>query len=259
MKYDVADYSINKRYENISFGDLILFKRNLNDKKWSAGINISQECDNIIRIQEFVKDDEDKYVEDIARKNSEYTLLRMELVEIDDKNQEDLLKKKVDSIWPIEINGVYYTLVPTYDVIRLDTDILDLCSLNLNGKASLGANVNEALKLKSYHSKIYFDKFIVKVNTKINDRYEKLFSSEISGHSQQEAAAAQAEVDENDDYYESNFWRNILLSLSFQVGYDGKGFALERICRIESKRSLRLVYQYINNLGRIGVSITPGV
>jgi len=249
MKYDVADYSINNRYENIGFGDLLLFKQNVRDEEWSAGINISQECDNILRIQTIKKG--------VARKNKTYTILKMVAKEIAIENLDELYGKKNDSIWPIEIDKKYYALIPTHDIIRIDTDIVDLCSLNPDGKSSLNANLDEALRFKAYHSKPYFKDFLNMVNNKIKSRFDALVNNDDLEKAQQEAAISMVEAD--NDTIKIGLYKDLILSLSFQVGYNEDGFMLMRICRVESKRSLRLAYYYLNDLGRIGIDTTPGI
>ena len=55
LVYNIADYSINKEYNNPSMGDIYIFTEAKSKKKY-AGMLISQECSIVIRMIKYPDD-----------------------------------------------------------------------------------------------------------------------------------------------------------------------------------------------------------
>lgn len=80
LLYNVADYSINKEYNNPSMGDIYVFTEARSKQRY-AGMLISQECSTLIRL--------DKYPDNIKRKADELLLLLFDIVEIKEESIND--------------------------------------------------------------------------------------------------------------------------------------------------------------------------
>ena len=229
LLYGVADYSIIIKYCNPSMGDIFIYTE-ASGKKQYAGMLISQECSLIIR--------KNKYVEKAARNANELLLLIFEIVEIN-KDIDDKLIKELDTcIWPIKINDKIYLLKNTKTSMYIDSDILDLCSLNSDGQARINYNI-DVLEYKNIHSKEYYNDLKSRLIEKINN--------------------VRAQIAENYNLQKDSIdVGNVILSLAFGVSFNGD-FILQRICKIDEKRTLHIIHEYLNGIGKIPLSIAPNL
>lgn len=226
-KYRVANYLNNKLYKDISLGDIIVYTEPNNKLKF--GVVISRECDCVIRI--------DKVKETPRRALEEYTVLLLEHSELTEKLIDDICDKDYFNkhILPISYNGKLYSLKPTEKVRQFSTFILDLCSLSDIGQAII--NYKDDFKAyKSYHSEIYY-----------KDEFGKLLNDEMSKYDIYNYIAKEENI---------KILRNKLVSYDYGVKFENEKFSLERICRLESKRTVLTIQNYIHNISLIGAD-TP--
>lgn len=227
LHYSIADYSVNKRYENPNMGDIYLFTESKNNKEY-AGLLISQQCNMVIR-----KDD---YTKLAKRKDMDFLILLYDKIEIneDSVNKEDKGNKLDAHIWPIKIDEKMYLLKSIGKSIYIDSALMDLCGLNSEGTADSRYDAT-ALNYKSAFSQEFYCKFKDDFQKRLDDIGSK--------------AIRQCGIDKDN----SNI-RNMAISLTFGIVYDNT-FSLRRICRLDEKRTLHIIHEYLGNIGRIGVSL----
>lgn len=229
LLYNIADYSVNKEYNNPSMGDLYVFTDAKSKKKY-AGMLISQECSIMIRMV--------KYPDDIKRKADELLLLLFDIVEVSEESIKGVIKKLDDCIWPIKIDGKICLLQNTKRSMYISPEILDLCGLNASGKANIQFE-EEGLEYKSVYSREYYKGFKQMVETKIADTVERVIkANEIQG------------VEDT--------IKNMIISLAYGVDFNGN-FEMQRICRIDEKQTLHTIHEYLNGIAKIGLQVIPNL
>lgn len=228
-KYRIANYLINKLYKDISLGDIIVYKDPNNDINF--GVVISRECDCVIRLN--------KIKEAPRRVANEYTVLLCEANEITTSLISSLKDKDKDyinrCILPIEYNNKLYSLKPTEKVRQFDTFILDLCSLNENGQASI-LYTEEFKDYKSFHSETYY-----------REAFRQCIETEMNRYNDYEYIAKSDNI---------TVLKNALISYNYGIKFENSKFCLNRICRLECKRTLLIIQNYIHNISLVGVD-TP--
>lgn len=227
--YNIADYSINQRYENPAMGDIYVFTEARSKKRY-AGMLISQECSMMIRMESFP----DK----IGRKANELLLLLFDVIEITEENVKRFIKKSNDCIWPIKINEKTCLLEGIKRSMYVRPEVLDLCGLNSSGEARLQFDVKN-LDYKSVYSQEYYKNFGQDVGRKIQEISEQVI---------------QANGIESP---ESNI-KNLIISLAYGIEFDGD-FKMQRICKIDDKQALHIIHEYLNNIAKIGLQVMPNV
>lgn len=223
MLYNVANYSVNQKYINPSMGDIYVFIDARNNQK-CAGMLISQECSTIIR--------KNKFEEAPMRSANEFLLLLFDIVEISASTIDDNILKNLDCcVWPIKINERTCLLKNKNRSMYIKPEILDLCSLNSDGKAKISFE-KEALQYKSVYAKEYYKDFDSVMKKKINDVVQ---------------AATDANIIKRKD---ANI-RKMIVSFAYGIRYRDN-FELQRICKVNEKHSLHIIHEYLKGIGKIG-------
>lgn len=120
----------------------------------------------------------------------------------------------------------------------INSEILDLCGLNIYGKANIQIE-KEALEYKSTYSRKYYKKIQERVEKKIKETVLNVVQmNEIAG-------------------IEDSI-KNMIVSLAYGVTFDGN-FELERICKIDDKQTLHIIHEYLNSIAKIGLQVIPNL
>lgn len=229
LLFNVADYSVNKEYNNPSMGDIYVFTEARSKQRY-AGMLISQECSTMIRL--------DKYPDNIKRKADELLLLLFDIVEIKEESINDYTKKLDDCIWPIKIDEKICLLKNTKRSMYIDPCILDLCGLNASGKAKIQFE-EESLEYKSVYSREYYKDFRQNIEKKIEDTISRVLQTR------------GIETTENTV-------NNLIISLAYGVEFK-EDFELQRICKIDEKQTLHIIHEYLNGIAKIGLNVYPNL
>lgn len=229
LLFNVADYSVNKEYNNPSMGDIYVFTEARSKQKY-AGMLISQECSTMIRM--------DKYPNNIKRRADELLLLLFDIVEITKESINDFAKNLDDCIWPIKIDEKICLLKNTKRSMYVTPEILDLCGLNTSGKAKIQFE-KESLEYKSVYSREYYKNFKQTIEKKIESTVAQVIQTR--GIETSEAAV-----------------NNMIISLAYGVEFK-EDFELQRICKIDEKQTLHIIHEYLNGIAKIGLHVFPNL
>lgn len=229
LLFNIADYSINKGYNNPSMGDIYVFTEARSKKKY-AGMLISQECSIMIRMQ--------KYPDNINRKADELLLLLFDIEEVTKENIDKVSKKLDDCIWPIKIDEKICLLRNAKRSMYICPEILDLCGLNASGESKIQFE-EEGLEYKSDYSREFYKDYRQIVENKIEDAIVKVRPKEV------EIKATEEDI-----------IKNMIVSLAFGVEFK-ENFQMRRICKIDEKQTLHIIHEYLNGIAKIGVNINP--
>lgn len=229
LLYNVADYSINKEYNNPSMGDIYVFTEARSKQRY-AGMLISQECSTLIRL--------DKYPDNIKRKADELLLLLFDIVEIKEESINDYTKKLDNYIWPIKIDEKICLLKNIKRSMYIDPCILDLCGLNASGKAKIQFE-EQSLEYKSVYSREFYRNFRQNIEKKIKDTIFRVLQTR--GIETIEDAV-----------------NNMIISLAYGVEFK-EDFELQRICKIDEKQTLHIIHEYLNDIAKIGLNVYPNL
>lgn len=229
LLFNVADYSVNKKYNNPSMGDIYVFTEARSKQRY-AGMLISQECSTMIRL--------DKYPDNIKRKADELLLLLFEIVEIKKESINDYTKKLDDCIWPVKIDEKICLLKNTKRSMYINPEILDLCGLNASGKAKVQFE-EESLEYKSVYSKEYYKNFKQTIEKKIKDTISQVIQTR--------------GIEASEDAV-----NNMIISMVYGVEFN-EDFELQRICKIDEKQTLHIIHEYLNSIAKIGLHVYPNL
>lgn len=229
LLFNVADYSVNKEYNNPSMGDIYVFTEARSKQRY-AGMLISQECSTMIRL--------DKYPDNIKRKADELLLLLFDIVEIKEESINDYTKKLDDCIWPIKIDEKICLLKNTKRSMYIDPCILDLCGLNSSGKAKIRFE-EESLEYKSVYSREYYKDFRQNIEKKIEDTLSQVLQTR--------------GIEATEDTV-----NNLIVSMAYGVEFK-EDFELQRICKIDEKQTLHIIHEYLNGIAKIGLNVYPNL
>lgn len=254
-KYSIIDFSINKYYKDIFTGDLFKFslKTETDEIIVKYGMIISKSCHLLLRnkgrslhnkkVSILLLEREDR-VEFLSKNNSKMKAWR------DQQNSGA-------AIWPINVEEAEPT--PKFDVLvnkckllYIDDFILDLCTLNSEGKIILTADgrpkeIEEALKFKSYYSDKYFEKFNIfeKFNNGLKNNILK-FSSKNEDNLEPEEKAKLDEILLNELCKENS-------NIEFKIENNEILLEVERIGRIYEDKALLLFQKYISDVSNRGI------
>lgn len=229
LLFNVADYSVNKEYNNPSMGDIYVFTEARSKQRY-AGMLISHECSTMIRL--------DKYPDNIKRKADELLLLLFEIVEIKEESINDYTKKLDDCIWPIKIDEKICLLKNTKRSMYITPEILDLCGLNASGKAKVQFE-EESLEYKSVYSREYYKDFKQTIEKKIEDTVSQVIQTR--------------GIETSEDAV-----NNMIISLAYGIEFK-EDFELQRICKIDEKQTLHIIHEYLNGIAKIGLHVYPNL
>lgn len=230
--FNIADYSVNKTYNNPALGDLYVFTEARSKQRY-AGMLISQECSTVIRML--------KYPHNINRSAKELLLLLFNIDEIKEENINDYFKNSNipdDYIWPVKIDEKICLLKNTKRSMYINSDILDLCGLNASGKAKVEFE-KESLEYKSAHSQKYYENFENDIKQKIADTISEV----------KKARGIESSEDVIND---------MIVSLAYGIEFK-EDFDLQRICKIDEKQTLHIIHEYLNSIERIGLNVYPNL
>ncbi|MDF2985216.1 MAG: hypothetical protein K0R50_726 [Eubacterium sp.] len=259
-QYAIVDYSVNKYYYDISTGDIFRF-RNFDSSNWEYGVLISQSCSCVLRIQ-------GNDINNIQRSSNQMQLLILNGNQIKDDYSNSELRDIRNNIWPIKIDGQVLMLTPTSQIITIDDAIIDLCTLSINGQANLNFNVEDIKNYKPFHSIKYFESFKQKYfgdefkmqGELLISKYEDTLRNFFEQYNSEVACASEC------SYYtrigqETNNIRNEIfnktISLKYNLNFHDNSFDIVRIGRLEPKRTLILIQDYVYNLSKAGADPIP--
>lgn len=150
--WENVDYSINKFYKDFTTGDIFKVKF-VDESSERYLLIIENACDCIIRNQ--------KNINDISRRRNMIKVLILEKNEITQENQNELTDENI--IFPIK-DGDVCCLKNTGLVATIPELLLDLCTLNENGKCEIEYEQSIISKYKNH----FFEAYIKKPETKQN-------------------------------------------------------------------------------------------
>lgn len=230
MLFNIADYSVNKEYNNPMMGDVYIFTEARSNKK-CAGMLISQECSTVIR--------KGNFSEKPRRTANDLLLLIFDIVEISEENLVDRIISKLDNcIWPVKIDGKVCLLENTKKTMYVNSEVLDLCGLNADGKANVQYD-EKAIEYKGVYSQEYYKDFKMYIKQKIEDVTNQVKQG-------------------NGIKRKDNNVENMIVSLAFGIVYK-ENFELQRICRVDEKHTLHIIHEYLNGIGKIGLPVVPNL
>ncbi|WP_160043661.1 hypothetical protein [Paenibacillus sp. USDA918EY] len=241
-EYGLINYSINLNYSDIMTGDLFVFNTfNPDIKKY--GILVTTDCDLPVR----PKGNE---IKESNRNAKAVTLLLCDSIAYSETNEE--FKKAMedeDVLWPIYHENQHLLLIPDTksELLTTDSRILDLCSLNKDGSANLLINEDIIKNYKTYYFNDYY-------KNNLNIWMNKVF--EISNYIPQEMVVKEGAVAATD----SNQLISLMAGLKYSIklNYEDKKFEVQRIGRLETRRTLQLIQTKVNHMSRIGLTSVPG-
>jgi hypothetical protein len=253
--YGIADYTVNFHYKDLATGDLFRWK-DRKSNEWKYGILISQECDNIIRMPL-------NKISDIPiRKNKTMQLLLLNEIEIP-KNQgisnncfKKLENKIASRIWPVKIGDVFMSFGLQPNIKLIDSEILDACTLNSEGNCVIGLKndeLNRAIELKSYHSGKYFKDFF-------SNQYWREFNQDVnlSMSFYRDIFYQKTDIskEEQAGYFEDvkDRLREFIIEQKVGFKFHENTFIIQRICRIEAKRTLIAIQDYVYSMSKTGAT-----
>ena len=120
----------------------------------------------------------------------------------------------------------------------VNSEILDLCGLNADGKANVQYD-EKAIEYKGVYSQEYYKDFKMYIQQKIEDVTNQVKQG-------------------NGIKRKDNNVENMIVSLAFGIVYKGN-FELQRICQIDEKHTLHIIHEYLNGIGKIGLPVVPNL
>ncbi|MGK8612925.1 hypothetical protein [Brevibacillus agri] len=260
-EHGLLQYGVNTTYKDIMTGDV--FKIVLNEQNIvKYGILITADCDLLIR---FGKD-----IKEIKRKGHAASLLIFDGIPLEHEIAQQLIKDG-KGLWPIkdEDNYVLINIEERPIMMNVDLRVLDLCSLNKNGWASLQPLEEEFINYKTYFFENYYREELSEwiANILNIDQYLP------KGHQFGSSAAASKEgaelkIEDIEGAKDEVFLGQtdaIKELLGVLIGYkyfiklnqEEHRFELRRIGRLEMSRTLQLIDNNLSLISRIGVPTNP--
>lgn len=252
LPYSIIDFSINKYYKDIYSGDLFAIET---PHKKRYGVIVSKSCDMIIRGNEKPKRSLSKgkvallmFDEiEIQLKPIDGEITRKQINE-QQKNINDAMQKG-QAIWPIKITGDISIGMEAKktELEYIDDFILDLCSLDEDGKAKTNYNKEDALKYKNHFSKKYFQQFDIKekIDKEAKKDLMELFSFD----------SVNVEENENKIFeilFKSRLKENTDIQYEILDNNELK-FNVTRIGRLSEDKSLLLYQKCLFDLSKRGI------
>ncbi|MCY9661292.1 hypothetical protein P5G65_01425 [Paenibacillus chondroitinus] len=245
-EFGLVDYSVNYTHQDIMTGDIFslnLFEQGGGEEVRKYGILITAICDLPLRFSEKISDG-------ISRNENWVTLYLFDAKPVNlvvEKLKGDFAGKY---IWPIMDTGqadTYYALIPTKSAINIDASLLDLCTLNQNGHASI-ATIPEGspvFDFKTYHFKEYYETHL------------KSWSQSIINIENYFSLGANPALRGTEDTILQ--YIPVLAGLKYSVKLDveGQKFCAQRIGRLENSRVQKIIQGNASSISRIGTDINP--
>lgn len=239
-EYGLVDYSINHTYEDLSTGD-IFFLGQSGDNVKNYGILITANCDIPIRFGG------KKFSEGVKRNEEMLSLLLFNSSDIDVMKDKIIQDKMNKLIWPLyesrDGEDQLIVLEPLDKVVQLDSRIIDICTLNKYGKAYLDISEEQFSKYKTVHFMEYF-----------NNEIRGWLKDITSIHHYVEEKEMLENMDKNVDKY-----TELMASYKYNIKLDinEKVFNIQRVGRLNSGVTLKLLQTYANKIGRFGIESIP--
>ncbi|WDV06732.1 hypothetical protein [Lysinibacillus irui] len=237
-EYGLIDYSINTTYEDLQTGDIFNLKLH-NDEQQYYGVLITANCDIPIRFGK-------KFTEGTQRNEEYMSLLLYTPIEIE-QAKKDLINDTANKyIWPVIERGnsdMFIALKPSEKVIHVHSNLLDTCTLNKEGKACLDYKKEEFEKYKSYNYILHFESVL-------KDWVTDIFNV---SHYTNNPTLVEDMNGKSKQYLELLSGYKYLVSLDIST----KEFKMERIGRMSSNHSLKIIQNYANKISRLGVESIP--
>lgn len=123
-------------------------------------------------------------------------------------------------------------------VMYVNSEVLDLCGLNADGKANVQYD-EKAIEYKGVYSQEYYKDFKMYIKQKIEDVTNQVKQG-------------------NGIKRKDNNVENMIVSLAFGIVYK-ENFELQRICRVDEKHTLHIIHEYLNGIGKIGLPVVPNL
>lgn len=157
--WENIDYSVNSLYKDISTGDI--FK--ISQEKEMYALVIENACNCIVRNQ--------NNLTDIRRRIDEIQVLIFE--EIKDIEENELIRNIQEGkiIYPIKCDKKIKILKSTGEIKQISPYILDLCTLNEEGRCIIDYSKEEIEKYKSY----YIEEYLKRINSE-KEQTSKIFN-----------------------------------------------------------------------------------
>jgi hypothetical protein len=251
-EFGIADYSVNYVYKDIQTGDIFKITPFDNPTKPLYGILITPNCDLIVRFQ-------NKNTKKVNRKLTTATLLTMSQSPLN--NSPGTIKNLIDwesngsCIWPIKDNDEYHilNLFAKNNLFSIDSEILDLCTVNKEGWANISHFNPAFIEHKSYHFKEYCENHLDAWLENFNDTNTYFPENRINWL--QTNAAATTDIC---DYFE-NSALPLLVGLKHGIKLNINKHRLEvcRLARLDENRTMRIIQEYYNRMSRHGQSKQP--
>lgn len=167
-KWENIDYSINKLYKDITTGDIFKLKLAREEKECYIMI-IENACDCILRNQ--------KNIKDVSRKakDANIKVLLFERENISNIKEKELVRllNSGEIIFPVKEENDIYCLRNTGKEMKISSLLLDLCTINPEGKCFSHYDEEIIKKYKNY----YFEEYINKPEIKKYIKELQLFSN----------------------------------------------------------------------------------
>ncbi|WP_188399547.1 hypothetical protein [Sporomusa sp. GT1] len=260
-EYSLLDYTVNHLNRNIMTGDIFCLTPFDENGKQYFGILVTPDCDLVVRMinSEFKP-------QSLGRKADFASLILLEGHEVDISNssskefkwvKEGKRKNSEELIWPIKYTNEQQK--ETYNVLisgnsnkiqLIDSRILDLCSLDKEGWAKLASDIVQVQPYLTYHFEQYYDNVLKNWIKGVND-IKSYFPHD--GY-EDEIAATQKIESENDSKI-----LNIFAGLRYFVSLNlqQNRFEIQRIGRLDMRRTLSLIQSHTSQFSRVGAQNLP--
>ncbi|PZT55626.1 hypothetical protein [Paenibacillus silvae] len=245
-EYGLINYNINFSYNDITTGDLFMLKT-FNPESEKYAILVTPDCDLPIRPKK-------NEVTDCSRNAKIATLLLCDSIEFGDDAKFKTILEKGDGLWPIKHNNKYLLLIPDTknELFITDSRILDLCSLNRDGYANLSVDREVVRNFKSFYFNDYYERNLslwLKETLDINSYIPSHVNLDVKL-----SDSSQVEDDKKVDLLK------LIAGLKYSLNFDlsNNKFDMQRVGRLETRRTLQLIQTKINHMSRIGLNSIPG-
>lgn len=152
----------------------------------------------------------------------------------------NLKKNFNETIWPVNIENRIYSFTSSNNILDIDSEILDLCSLNSDGKANLNFN-NNYKSFKSHFSNKYFNDFVTNKFENENTSIDNYLMSNATNLTKNMLVYS---IRNNISLVEDSINKKII------------GFNIKRIGRLQGQRTLYLLQNYISHFTKPGFNTT---
>lgn len=262
-EYGLLEYTINDTYKDIMTGDIFRIVLH-EDNKLKYGILITTDCDLLIRYGNNI--DEKRRNVDTA------SLMLFDGFPFDSSEAQSLLLAG-KGLWPLKVDDNYVLIdISSRPILmNLNIKVLDLCSLDINGWATINPLKKDFMPYKTYFYKYYFETEVLEWLSKLLN-IDEYFKVESESESEDTAAPTQGEGELREfqkQQVKEEFAANanpvmkqivdVFVGLKYfiKINHQEKRFEARRIGRLDMKRTLQIIQTNQNINTRIGVPTNP--